>query len=294
MKGLADMALRAGDRSLLAAGAAGLLLCGALATNHPARSLVAYLAGWLFFLGLSLGSLALLMMHHLTGGRWGGPLHRYFVAALAPMPLLALLFVPVLLGLASLFPWAGEASTTIHTHSFRSEYLTGGAFTTRAGVALLTWNLLRVLLRRRAHDPSRLGSLSAIGLIAYGVTMTWAAVDWIGSLQPEWASTALGLIVMTGQGLSAFAFATLCATRSRRSRPFLSAERCGDLGNLLLSFLMTWMYLEFVQFLIIWAEDLPRETSCICLVCRAHGEPWRLLSFWASSRCRSAFCSSGG
>ena len=98
-----------------------------------------------------------------------------------------------------------------------------------------------------------------MGLIIYFVSMTVAAVDWIGSLEPRWHSTVLGMVVVTGQGLGAFAFAVTTTAFARPPRG-MTQTQCGDLGNLLLTFLMTWMYLAFMQLLISWAEDLPRET----------------------------------
>lgn len=250
-----------GWRGLLIAAIVALVLCAFLVRGQPLRTLSSYLFAWLFFLGLSLGSLGALMMHHLTGGRWSAPVHRYFVAALAPLPLLALLFVPVALGMAHLFPWVGERWAGADSSRFNATYLTGRAFLVRSGIALIAWCVLARLLRTRAFERNRSTALSAAGLIIYAATMSWAAVDWIASLEPHWSSSVLGLLVLTGQGLAAFALATLCATRDSRNDPAPSAAECGDLGNLLLTFVMTWMYLAFVQFLIIWAEDLPRETS---------------------------------
>jgi hypothetical protein len=145
--------------------------------------------------------------------------------------------------------------------SFKAHYLTPQGFYLRSAIALVTWNVLALLLRARSPQSGHAFALSAAGVMIYGLTMTWAAVDWIGSLLPHWSSTALGLVVITGQGLGAFALATLCATRDGRVSKILTAAECGDLGNLLLTFVMTWMYLAFMEFLIIWGEDLPRETS---------------------------------
>lgn len=249
----------------LALGLLALAICAAAATVELPQVLRSYLIAWLFFLGLSLGSMGALMMHHLTGGVWSAPVHRYFAAALAPLPLLAVLFTIIAVGAVHLFPWAA-AQPPPHAVE-KAWYLNRGFFDVRAVLVLVVWLVLARLLRR-GHQ---LTAVSALGLIAYPVTMTLAAVDWIGSLVPRWSSTALGLIVITGQGLAAFAFATGCATlgaigrtqgRTRTHAPAaeLTAERCGDLANLLLSFVMSWAYLAFVEFLIIWAEDLPRET----------------------------------
>ena len=259
-------------RALLACAVAGAIGCLLCARGQLLRTLSAYLFAWLYFLGLSLGSLGALMMHHLTGGRWSVHVHRYFLAALAPLPLLAVLFAPVILGMAHLYPWVHDSERGGGPLQFKSTYLTSSAFIARTITALVVWIVLARLLR--AHDAARgrAVALSAAGLIVYAVSMTWAAVDWIGSLAPSWSSSALGLIALTGQGLAAFALATRCALRT--NRPPEAAE-CVDLGNLLLTFVMTWMYLAFVQFLIIWAEDLPRETSWF--FARVEGR-WQALS----------------
>lgn len=224
------------------------------------RMLAAYLTAWLYFLGLSLGALAALMVHHLTGGDWGRPVRRYFEAMLAPLPLLAVLFLPLALTLSRLFPWAREASPG---------YLSSSLFLVRALVFLALWSLFGWLLTRAGRDQRRAIAVSAAGLVVYLITATLAATDWIASLTPRWASTNLGLIVVTGQGLCGLTFAVVAATgltlTHRATEPSIdrwrvTPERGNDLGNLLLTFVMTWMYLAFVQLLIIWAEDMPRET----------------------------------
>jgi hypothetical protein len=219
----------------LVIGLLGLLACAVGAIWDTTSVLSAYLPAWLFFLGLTLGSLGALMIHELTGGSWSQPVRRYFEGALVPLPLLAILFIPL-------------AMDTSHVLVRASPV--------RAAVILLAW----VLLARSWRRGRQRTTLSALGLIVYVFTVTVAAVDWIGSLEPKWSSTALGLIVLTGQGLGAFAFAVSCATLDDKTSR-LTADQCGDLGNLLLTFVMTWMYLAFMQFLIIWAEDIPRETS---------------------------------
>ncbi len=239
----------------LVVGLVGLLLCALRLPAQPQDTLASYLFAWLYFLGLSLGSLGVLLIHNLTGGSWSRPVHRYFMAALAPLLLLTLLFVPVALGLSHLFPWTAQATPDVALPHFKSLYLNIPSFLVRSAAALLAWNLLAALVRARQD-----GGANAIALIVYTISMTWAAVDWIASLQPQWSSSALGLVIITGQGLGAFALATFCATTNRKPTPPLQPLECRDLGNLLLTFVMTWMYLGFVQFLIIWGEDLPRET----------------------------------
>lgn len=200
-----------------------------------------YLFAWLLFLGLALGSMANVMLHNLTGGRWGLVVRPAFLAGTRLVPLAALLAIPVLVAMRSLFPISD------------SGWFAPGAFVLRSVIYLVAWSLLSVLVRRNASQGA-----SAFGLIVYTFTMSLAAVDWIGSLVPEWYSTALGLVVGVGQMLGAMALAiAYVGLKSPGTEP----ELCHDLGNLLLMYVMTWAYLAFMQFLIIWVADLPREIS---------------------------------
>jgi hypothetical protein len=267
----------------LAVGLIGLVLCAIGAFTNVSFALRSYLMAWLFALSLSLGSMAALMTYHLTDGGWGVPVRRYFESAVWQLALLAVLFVPIAIGVTHLFPWAATSAG-----GGKHWYLNTTFFVIRAIVYLLIWIVLALLLERSARRQQRVTGLSAIGLLIYGCTVTFAAIDWVGSLVPQWSSTALGLIVIVGQGLGAFAFAVACAARMQlllASRPTLSpehvkhapvelgAERGNDLGNLLLAFIMTWMYLVFVQFLIIWAEDIPRETVWFLMRSRGIWQP---------------------
>jgi hypothetical protein len=262
----------------LAVGLIGLALCVVGALTSLSFTLRSYLMAWLFALSLSLGSMAALMTYHLSGGAWGVPVRRYFESAAAQLVTLAVLFIPIAVGVTHLFPWAAVPVQD------KRWYLNVSFFVARAIAYLVIWVVLALLLERSARRQQRATGLSAVGLLIYGCTVTFAAVDWVGSLAPKWSSTALGLIVITGQGLGAFAFAVVCAARMQltfRTRDTvlpeaakhapveLTADRGNDLGNLLLSFIMTWMYLVFVQYLIIWAEDLPRETGWFLM--RQHG-----------------------
>jgi hypothetical protein len=201
-----------------------------------------YLFAWLLFLGLALGAMANLMLHNLTGGPWGVAVRPAFAAATRLVPLAALLGIPVLLGMRSLFPIADGG------------WFSPGFFVARALVYLLLWTALSFVVGRRTSQ-----GLNAAGLIVYAFSMSLAAVDWIGSLVPQWYSTGLGLVVATGQMLGAMALAI--AHAGLRAAPAASRGVFVDLGNLLLMYVMTWAYLAFMQFLIIWVGNLPREIS---------------------------------
>jgi len=199
-----------------------------------------YLFAWLLFLGLALGGMANLMLHNLTGGTWGLAVRPAFVAMARLVPLAALLSLPVLFGMHALYP-IGE-----------NGWFAPAFFVMRALVYVALWSALSLLVIR---IPSQ--GLSAAGLIVYTFTMSLAAVDWIGSLVPQWYSTGFGLVVGVGQMLGAMALA-VAYLGLRAGAP---REIFVDLGNLLLMYVLTWAYLAFMQFLIVWVANLPREIS---------------------------------
>ena len=198
-----------------------------------------YLFAWLLFLGLALGGMANLMLHNLTGGSWGAAVRPTFVAAARLVPLAALLGIPVLVAMRHLYP-IGE-----------SVWFSAPFFAARSIAYLALWSAFGLWLRSSV-------AWSAIGLIVYVFTMSLAATDWIAALVPQWYSTGFGLVVAIGQMLGAMALAVAHAG--------LRAERTDrqvflDLGNLLLMYVMTWAYLAFMQFLIVWVGNLPREIA---------------------------------
>jgi hypothetical protein len=198
-----------------------------------------YLFAWLLFLGLALGGMANLMLHNLSGGAWGSAVRPTFVAAARLVPLAALLGIPVLVAMRQLYP-IGE-----------SVWFSAPFFAARSIAYLALWSAFGLWLRSSV-------AWSAIGLIVYVFTMSLAATDWIAALVPQWYSTGFGLVVAIGQMLGAMALAVahagLRAERTER-QVFL------DLGNLLLMYVMTWAYLAFMQFLIVWVGNLPREIA---------------------------------
>jgi len=222
----------------------------------------AYLVAFLFCLGLSLGALANLMLHEITGGRWGAALRPPWMAAARLIPLHAVLFVPLLIGLPSLYPWMDPSRGA--SFAATSWWLNEPFFVARAVLyfavwSLLAWRWLAIAQRAATLRPPALRRLSALGLIVYGLTVTLAAIDWIMSLMPEWYSTGFGLLIATSQMLSAMALGVAACAYVRGERAASSTFL--DFGNLLLTYVMTWAYLAFTQFLIVWAEDLPHEIA---------------------------------
>jgi hypothetical protein len=215
-----------------------------------------YLFAFLFCLGLSLGAMANLMLHELTGGRWGIALRPSWMAATRLVPLNIVLFVPLLFGLPFVYHWIDSTSAEIEGKHW---WLNTPFFLARTAIYLLVWaglawRWLAIASRCGELRPPSLRRWSALGLIVYGFTISLAAVDWIMSLMPQWYSTGFGLLVGTSQMLSGLALGVLACERA-------DADRLQDFGNLLLMYVMSWAYLAFTQYLIIWAEDLPNEIA---------------------------------
>jgi hypothetical protein len=232
-----------------------------------------YLFAYMFCIGIPLGCMAILFIYHLAGGAWGAVTRRIMEAATRLLPILALLFIPIVVfGMHSLYEWTH--SDVVNANKIlkeKSAYLNIPFFVVRAAIYFLIWISLSLLLNKRSAQqdqtqdptiPARLELTGGLGLVLYGLTMTFASVDWMMSLDPHWYSTVFGLLVITGQVLSAFAFVIAIAAWLSRVSPFseiISAEQFHDLGKLLLAFVMIWAYLAFSQYLIIFSGNLPEE-----------------------------------
>jgi hypothetical protein len=231
--------------------------------------------GYQLWVGVALGSMVLLMIHHLAGGGWGFVIRRLAESAARTLPYLAILFLPLVAGMGQLYPWSHEEevlSNELLRH--KSPYLNVPFFLLRTAFYFAVWIALAALLSRWSREQdqgkrafvNRLQAASGLGLLLYGLTGTFAGVDWLMSLEPEWFSMVYGLLFIVGQIVGALAFAIL-ALSWLASRPPLSLVvspgHFHDLGNLLLAFVMLWAYLGFSQYLIIWSANLPEETPWI-------------------------------
>lgn len=274
-RGTLQHGLRTVERRAWIAGGLGLAASFAGAWLRPSAFYPGYLFGYMFWLGLSLGALAVLMIHYLVGGAWGFMTRRILEAATRVLPILALLFIPLLFGLKELYPWARpEALQDPHLRHLRP-YTTSGFFLARAVVYFSSWILCSWLLNRwsAAGDADRSAALwarryrlSGGGLVLYAVTIFFASVDWVLSTEPRWSSTIYGMLFMSGQGLAAFALITGVVVLMAREEPLrreVTPDRLHDLGNLLLTSVMLWAYISFAQYLILWSENLPREVSWV-------------------------------
>jgi hypothetical protein len=259
-------------RRSLVIGVAGLLVAAAGALFSPHQFFHSYLLAFLFWLAAALGGLALLMLHHLSGGGWGVVLRRIFEAAARTLPWMALFFVPLVFGLRDLYPWT-DAAMVAQDHVLREKtlFLNVPFFLARAAIYFAVWIGLAAALARwsgaqdRTSAPGlaiRMRNLSAIGLVLYFATMTFASIDWGMSLEPHWFSTMYGFLFVIGQALMALTIAIVVARRLSTEAPMSGVYHAGhfhDFGKLLFAFTMLWAYLSFSQFLIIWSANLPEE-----------------------------------
>ncbi|MDB5828209.1 MAG: hypothetical protein JWQ73_2429, partial [Variovorax sp.] len=211
-----------------------------------------------------LGGCATLWIHALTGGRWGHVLRPALVPLVARRAWLVPLFIPIAIGFRSLYPWAtgdGGAFKTLDEPAFAQAWLSLPAFGVRCALyaAAMAW------LPSSAHRPTVGRARAAVSLMAFGLLGSLAATDFLMSLVPGWRSAGFPLLVLVSQLLGgAAALVAWCALRmphTLRSEAAADVPVARDLGNLLLMFVMVWGYLGFMQFLIIWAENLPPEIS---------------------------------
>ena len=254
----------------LIAGGVGLVGCVAgfiFDRDHFFRS---WLIAYLMFLGIALGSMGLLMIQHLSGGAWG-VFRRVFEASSRTLPLLALMFLPIILGMGTLYSWTHpEHVAADHILQHKAVYLNVPFFLIRAliyfaGWIGIAWTLSRLSRRQDEGDMSvnlRIQYVAGAGLVFYAFGATFAAIDWIMSINPHWFSTLFGFIFIGGQGLAALSFTIVVSTFLVNRAPMeniLKPSHFHDLGKLSLAFVMLWAYFNFSQYMLVYAANLVEE-----------------------------------
>ena len=254
----------------------------------------AYLVGFMFCLGLTCGSMALLMLQHVTGGKWGLVIRRLLEAGTRTWWFTFLLFILfALAGAKYLYPWGGHIPQSEHalrSLAARGSYSTYRWWTIRGVLYFLGWGVFIYIMNawsplQDSAPPSwkwandlriRFMRLGGAGLLFYSLTISLAAIDWVMSLDAVWYSTIWGMIYMVGQALAALAFAICVLVMLARVEPLRSLLRKTELhdnGKLLLAFVMLYTYLSFSQFIIIWSGNLPEEITWYIARVRAGWKP---------------------
>jgi len=235
------------------------------------QSLRSYLFAYLYWLGMGLGSMGILLLHHTVGGKWGMLIRRMCEAGCRTLPYMAFLLMPVLISIPILYPWARpEALHDAHIQA-KSGFLNVPFFLVRAAFYFLVWTYYAWRLSKWSAEQDDTGddkfirmmrAVSAPGLVVFTFVTTFAFIDWVMSLEPDWFSTIYGVMFLVGQVLECFAFSiALVIVLSKWSplKEHVTAQHLHDLGNMMFAFMVLWAYLSFSQFLIIWAGNLPDE-----------------------------------
>jgi hypothetical protein len=260
------------QRASLVVGLLGLTFCFAGASHNPVQFFRSYLLAFVFWVGVALGCIAILMLHHMVGGRWGFLLRRLLESGTRTFYLMAVLALPLLFGLRLLYSWADPDKVRLDPIlQYKQPYLNVPFFILRTVIYFIAWIALAYFLNKwsREQDETanprlakRLQNLSGPGLVIYGLTVTFASVDWVMSLEPRWFSTIYGMIFMVTQALAAMSIVTIAVILLSTQKPLsglVSKRVLNDYGNLLLTFTMLWAYLSFSQYLIIWSGNLQDE-----------------------------------
>jgi len=238
-----------------------------------------YLMSYMFILGLSLGSLMLVFVVHLAGGSWGALILRPLEAAVSLIPLLALLFIPILFAMKDLYPWTDPAFVAAWPMvEAKTAYLNTPFFIARAVAVFAIWTLGAFLYRslsRRQDETSvesqagragyRMKSMAGLWVVLYILSMTFAAFDWAMSVTPTWFSGIYPGILMASQVISALALIILVMVALAKVNPtidkLLTPKRLQDLGNLLMAVTMFWAYTHISQLIIQWSNNVSETAT---------------------------------
>jgi hypothetical protein len=251
---------------------------GALAVSliglfrDPAHFWQSYLFGFIFWSGLALGCLGIFFLHNVVGGNWGVAIRRLIESGLQTLPLVALFAIPIFFAMSSLYSWT---HADVRAHSFavghKAAYMNVPFFIARTILYFVLWFFLGFRILRMANEHDRTGDpalfkrikgASAPALLIFVLSTTYAFIDWIMSLEPDWYSTIYPWMFTVGEVLMTFAFMIALLVLLSKHEPlasFITPQHYHDLSNLMLAFTMLWAYMSFAQFLIIWAENLPDE-----------------------------------
>ncbi|HVF46479.1 MAG TPA: hypothetical protein VNA17_02825 [Pyrinomonadaceae bacterium] len=242
------------------------------------QGLRSWLLGFIFWAGIAVGCLGLLMLQYLTGGAWGVVIRRTLEAGSRTLPLVFLMFSPLAIGVYThnISEWT-HMPPTDHAIEARGMYLLPWTWIARSVVYFAIWALIALLLNKWSADQDKTTSVEGSRLVLerasrfsgpvmviFVLVITFAVVDWMMTLDPHWFSTMWGLLFVIGWALSALCFVVALMAYLSDKAPMdriLGKRHFHDLGKLMLAFVMVWAYFNFSQFLIIWSGNIPEETG---------------------------------
>lgn len=245
--------------------------------QDSAQFFLAYITSFMFWLSIALGGLFFTMLHHLTGAKWSTVLRRVSESAAGTIPLMLILFIPILFGLHELFHWSHPEVYDPASPSFdellkkKEAYLNVPFFVIRAVIYFAVWFLLSHYLTKTSvaqdsgHDDKLTGQMrrvSAPGMVLFALTITFASFDWLMSLDAHWFSTIFGVYIFSGAFLAIMSFMILVGYFQRRRdvlTDVITVEHYHDLGKLTFGFIIFWAYMAFSQYFLIWYANIPEE-----------------------------------
>ena len=262
-------------RPAIVATIVGAIACIIGLLVDPRRTAAAYLVAWVAILAVALGALAMIMIARVTAATWFVALRRQAEQVVAVLPILAVLFIPVLLAMGSLYPWMHPEALGEEIRQrvqAKSAYLNTSSFIVRAVIYWAIWLVLGELLRRAslaegrgdARAVRRTYVVSAVGLPLFALATSFAAFDWMMSLAPAWYSTIYGVDYFAGGMVGALALLALLVARGHQRDELtdrVGADHLHALGKLLLTFVLFWVYIGFSQLIVIWSAEIPVEAA---------------------------------
>ncbi len=252
-----------------------ILVVALIFPEQREQALRSWLLGFIFWGGIGFGSIGILLLQHLTGGAWGVILRRILEAASRTLPVLFVLFLPIMLGISYLYAWTHMQNDKIV--QFRDPYLTVEWFIFRAVLYFVLFGSMAYFLNKwslqqdnattddeAAKYLADLGKFSGPTIIFFVLTVTFASVDWVMTLDPHFYSTMWGFLFVAGWALSTFSFSVVMLAWLSDREPMnrvVGKRHFHDIGKLMLAFTMVWAYFNFSQYLIIWSGNIPEETK---------------------------------
>lgn len=256
-------------------GTAIILIFALLSPDYREQALRSWLLGFIFWGGIGIGSIGVLLLQYLTGGAWGVVIRRILEAASRTYKILPILFLPIFVGVTSMYAWTHMAGDELIEH--RQPYLSVGWWMFRAALYFLLFGLMAFYLNKWSLEQDKAvdedmaakyladaGKFSGPTVVFFVLTVTFAAVDWVMTLDPHWYSTMWGLLFVAGWALSTFSFSVVILAWLSDREPMnriVGKRHFHDIGKLMLAFTMVWAYFNFSQYLIIWSGNIPEETK---------------------------------
>ena len=266
-----------GLRSLaLGVGGIGTLIWAVGLYLDPEQALRSWLLGFIFWGGIGIGAIGIIILQYLTGGAWGVVIRRVVEAASRTLPIIILLFLPIAFGITRLYEWT-HLPPTDHAIQQRGWYMTVWGWELRSVIYFAIFGAMVYLLNKWSanqdasadHEEAagwlgRATAFSGPTMVIFALTVTFAVVDWVMTLEPHWFSTIWGLLFVVGWALSCFCFTVIVLLFLGDKVPMnrvLGRRHFHDLGKLMLALVMVWAYFNFSQYLIIWSGNIPEETT---------------------------------